>query len=196
MTRGTMIERPASNLHTVFLPALCWSRRQPDFYAVTQDLSRTGITFRSASDPAVNEPLTCSIRYIGQVEARVVSSGDNQFVVRLMASRQRAAEVARTMLALAREQGRTFESTRAHPRINPARKDVLVTLEDGRVLPGRLINVSSSGAALAIDHTLSRGASITIGDTAAKVVRIFRDGIGATFAFPLDPGQVHAGIRL
>ncbi|TFZ55420.1 PilZ domain-containing protein [Methylorubrum sp. Q1] len=196
MTRGTMIERPASHLHTVFLPALCWGRRQPDFYAVTQDLSRAGITFRSASEPAVDEPLTCSIRYVGQVEARVVSSGDNLFAVRLMASRQRTAEVARALLALAREQGRTFEAARAHPRINPARKDVLVTLEDGRVLPGRLINISASGAALALDHTLSRGARITIGGTAAQVVRIFRDGIGAAFASPLDPGQVHAGIRL
>ena len=191
-----MTERPASELRTVFLPALCWSRRQPDFYAVTQDLSPDGITFRSAAEPAVDEPLTCSIRYIGQVETRVVSVDDNLFVVRLMSSRQRAAEVARTMLALSREQGRSFESARAHPRINPARKDVLVTLEDGRVLPGRLINVSASGAALALDHALARGARIMIGATAAQVVRIFRDGIGAAFAFPLDPAQVHAEIRL
>ncbi len=71
-----------------------------------------------------------------------------------------------------------------------------MTLEDGRVLPGRLINVSASGAALALDHTLASGARITIGATAAQVVRIFRDGIGAAFAFPLDPAQVHAEIRL
>lgn len=191
-----MTERPDSDLHTVFLPALCWSRRQPDFYAVTQDLSRAGITFRSAAEPAVEEQLTCSIRYIGQVEARVVRTDDKLFVVRLMVSRQRAAEIARTMLALAREQGRTFEAGRVHPRINPTRKDVLVTLGDGSVLPGRLINVSASGAALALDHTLTRGTSITIGGTAAEVVRVFRDGIGAAFANPLDPAQVHAGIRL
>lgn len=64
------------------------------------------------------------------------------------------------------------------------------------MLPGRLINVSASGAALALDHTLASGARITIGGTTAQVVRIFRDGIGAAFAFPLDPAQVHAGIRL
>lgn len=191
-----MIERTAPERHTVFLPALCWSRRQPDFYAVTQDLSREGIAFRSAAEPALDERLTCSIRYIGQVDARIVRTDGNLFVVRLMASRQRAAEVARAMLALSREQGRTYDAARAHPRINPSRKDVLVTLEDGRVLPGRLINVSASGAALSLDHTLTSGARITIGDTAAQVVRIFRDGIGAAFASPLDPAQVHAGIRL
>lgn len=191
-----MTERLASDLHTVILPALCWSRRQPDFYAVTQDVSREGIAFRSAAGPAADEHLTCSIRYIGQVDARVVRTSDKVFVVRLMASRQRVADVARTLVALGREQGRTFEATRAHPRISPTRKDVLVTLADGRVLPGRLINVSASGAALALDHTLPAGASITIGSTAAQVVRIFRDGIGAAFAFPFDQGQVHAGIRL
>lgn len=191
-----MTEHPASDPHTVFLPALCWSRRQPDFYAVTQDLSPEGITFRSAFEPALDERLTCSIRYIGQLDTRVVRTDDKLFVVRLMASRQRAAEVARTLLALSREQGRSDQPARAHPRISPERKDVLVTLEDGRVLPGRLINVSASGAALALDHTLPPGTSITIGSTAAQVVRIFRDGIGAAFAFPFDPGQVHAGIRL
>ncbi|GJE63647.1 hypothetical protein LNAOJCKE_0844 [Methylorubrum aminovorans] len=195
-TRCSMTEHLTPDLYTVILPALCWSRRQPDFYAVTQDVSREGISFRSAAEPALDEQITCSIRYIGQVDARVVRTDDRLFLVRLKASRQRAAEVARTLLALSREQERTLQPARAHPRISPDRKDVLVTLEDGRVLPGRLINVSASGAALALDHTLSAGASITIGSTAAQVVRIFRDGIGAAFAFPFDPGQVHAGIRL
>ena len=191
-----MTEHLTPDLHTVILPALCWSRRQPDFYAVTQDVSREGINFRSAVEPAVDEQITCSIRYIGQVDARVVRADDRLFLVRLKASRPRAAEVARTLLALSREQERALLPARMHPRISPDRKDVLVTLEDGRVLPGRLINVSASGAALALDHTLSAGASITIGSTAAQVVRIFRDGIGAAFAFPFDQGQVHAGIRL
>ncbi|MEH3116822.1 MAG: PilZ domain-containing protein [Methylorubrum populi] len=191
-----MTERRAPDPRTVFLPALCWGRHQPDFYAVTQEISRNGIALRSAVEPEIDQLLTCSIRYIGMLEARVASTEDNLFVIRLLVSPQRAAEVAQTMLALAREQGRTFEAARTHPRISPARKDVLVTLEDGRVLPGRLINVSASGAALALDHTLASGTPITIGTTPARVVRIFRDGIGAAFALPLDPAQVHAGLRL
>lgn len=191
-----MIDRRASEAHTLFLPALCWGRGQPDFHAVTQDLSRNGITLRSAVAPAVNQLLSCSIRYIGIVEARVTRTEDNLFVVRLVVSPQRATEVAHTMMDLAREQGRPFDAPRIHPRISPTRKDVLVTLEDGSVLPGRLINVSASGAALALAQMLASGTPIVIGTTAARVVRTFRDGIGAAFTFPLDPAQVHAGIRL
>ncbi len=196
MTRAFMTERPTTDLRTVFLPVLCWSRHQPDFYAVTQDISRDGITLRSAFAPDVDQLLTCSIRYIGQFEARVASAGDNLFVLRLLLSRQRAGEVARTLLTLADEQGRTLEAVREHPRISPTRKDVMVRLEDGRVLPARLINVSASGAALSLDHTLAPGTPITIGATAAQVVRIFRDGIGAAFDFPFDSAQIHAGIQL
>lgn len=191
-----MTEHTSSAHHTVFLPAICWSGRQPDFHAVTQDLSRKGIVFRSAVTPPLDQSLTCSVRYIGLIETRVIGTEENRFTVRVRASRQRAAEIAGTMMALAREQGPSLDTPRTHPRISPARKDVLITLVDGRILPGRLINISASGAAVSIDHRLANGTPITIGTTAARVVRTFPDGIGAAFTFPLDPAQVHAGIRL
>ncbi|MEE7459058.1 pilus assembly protein PilZ [Methylorubrum populi] len=191
-----MTDRTIPDHHTVILPALCWSRRQPDFHAVTQDISRSGIVFRSAVSPQIDQLLTCSIRYIGLLEARVTGTEENRFTVRVRASRQRSAEIAGTMMALAREQEPSLDTPRVHPRISPTRKDVLVTLVDGRILPGRLINISASGAALSLDYGLANGTPITIGGTAARVVRTFPDGIGAAFTFPLDPAQVHAGIQL
>lgn len=196
ITHFIMIHRSSATLRPLILPAYCRSRERAEFHAVTQDIYWSGIASRSAIMPAVGQVLTCSIRYVGLFEARVVGTQDHLFVVHLLTSRRRGGEIARTMLALAHEQERPLEAWRLHARINPVNRDVLVTLEDGRVLPGRLINVSASGAALVIEDTVERGAHIVIGSTAARVVRVFRDGIGAAFVTPLDPVQVHPGIRL
>ena len=191
-----MPQRRDSDRYQVFLPALCWSRRHPDFYAVTEGISVEGIALRSAVVPEVGEALTCSIRHIGVVDARIAASEAESFVVRLSISRPQAVHVARTMVALARAQHRSLDPHRVHRRIAPDRKDITVTFDDGRTVPGRLINVSASGAALALERPVGVGTAITIGATAARVVRLFERGVGAVFAVPLDPALVDAGIRL
>jgi len=196
MTHGTMIERPASNIHTVFLPALCWSRRQPDFYAVTQDLSRDGITFRSASDPAIDEPLTCSIRYIGQLDVRITQVIGQEFVVSVRGGRATLNGLARQFVTLARAQNVRPEPLRGHRRIVPAQKTVAITLESGLSFPGHVLNVSASGIGLLVDRVLELGEIITIGSRAARVARHFEHGIGAAFLEPLEPDAVHATMTL
>lgn len=191
-----MIHRSSASLRTLILPAYCRSREQFEFHAVTKDIYQSGISFRSATKPQIDQVLTCSVRYVGVFEARVVETEGHLFIVRVLTSRERGGEIARTMLALAHEQVRPLEAWRAHSRISPMNKDVLITVDDGRILPGRLINVSASGAALVVEDTLEPGARIVIGSTPARVVRDFRGGIGAAFIAPLDPAQIHADIRL
>lgn len=191
-----MTARSPIGPHTVFLPALCWNPHHPDFYAVTEDISSRGIGFRSSVVPQPGEALTCSIRHIGTLKIRVAETGTNTFVARLSVSRERATEIARTMMTLGREQHQPLEPGRVHRRIEPRHRDILVTFEDGGVLPGRLVNVSASGAAVYLTRPVATGTVITLGSKAARVVRQFDDGIGAAFLLPLDPARVDAGIRL
>lgn len=191
-----MTDRPPADRHAVILPSLCWSRRHPDFYAVTEDITAQGIGFRSATVPEVGAMLTCSIRFVGTVETRVTTNGSNSFGVRLSVSRERATEIARTLMALAREQDRPQEPGRRHRRITPERRDVLVKLADGCVVPGRLVNVSASGAAVYLARPVAVGARIVLGSTAGRVVRLFTDGIGVLFDAALDPARFGPGIRL
>lgn len=191
MTASLPVDR-----HSLILPTLCWGKQHADFYAVTEDISTQGISFRSAVVPEVGSVLTCSIRFVGTFEARVVAGSFNTFCVRLTASRGRIAEIIRTMMALAREQDHPSESGRRHRRITPRRRDVLVKLDDGHVLPGRLINVSVSGAALHLSRPVAVGTSLILGTTAGKVVRQIGDGVGVVFDAALDPARVDPGILL
>ncbi|GJE62726.1 PilZ domain-containing protein [Methylobacterium trifolii] len=182
--------------HKVILPALCWSRQHHDFYAVTDAVSPDGIRFRSATVPAIDDPLTCSIRHIGVLETRVVRREANAFVVRPTTNRQRGRAVAEFLVDTARLQGPALEGYRTAPRIVPRRTDILVTLEDGSHLPSRLLNLSASGAAIHVERPLALGTRIRIGRTGGSVVRTFPQGAGIAFLVPFDPAEVSVDLVL
>lgn len=185
-----MIERRATERHKVVLPALCWSRTRSDFYAVTVDLSVEGIRLRSAIIPAVDEALTCSIRHIGPIEAKVTRATLQEFAVRVMNRVPPPGTVAKKLLLLSRQQSPSVEPVRVHPRYIPLKTDVRVTLESGSTVAARLLNVSATGAGLMLDEPLEIGATIIIGSTHARVVRCFAHGVGTAFLFPLDPTEI------
>jgi hypothetical protein len=76
---------------------------------------------------------------------------------------------------------------------NPATS---LKVESGREMPVRLIDVSLSGAALSVDIRPPLGASVTVGRTAAKVVRHFQGGVAVEFMLPLSPDRFDEGVVL
>ncbi len=196
VTAGSMNANTPTDRRALILPALCWGREHSDFYAVTEDITAQGIGFRSAVVPEIDARLTCSIHFVGAVETRVVANGLHNFGVRLTMPREQAAEIARTMMEIARGQDLATPLERRHRRITPRRRDVLVTLEEGGVVPGRILNISASGAAVFLARPVALGASVTLGSTAGRVVRHFTDGIGVLFDAALDPARIDPGIRL
>ena len=169
----------------LILPALCWNRYRSDFYAITMDLCAIGLRFGSAVVPDLGETLTCSIRHAGTLEALVIERGRSQFVARVLRAEQSLPATVRRFLDLAGEQNTEAPRHRVDPRFVPDRPDILVTTASGVQVPGRLLNVSVSGAALQVDIPLEPGMRITLGRTPATVARCFEDGIGAVFLAPL-----------
>jgi hypothetical protein len=70
---------------------------------------------------------------------------------------------------------------RTHERIVPVHKTVNLQLDEGIALKGRLIDVSLSGAGIAIDVRPAIGLGLIVGSTPARVVRHFKDGIAVQF---------------
>jgi hypothetical protein len=183
-------------LTKLILPALCWSRHRSDFYAVTTDLSVSGLRFRSSVVPGLGEMLTCSIRYAGTLEALVIHRNKAEFVARVTRADRPLPVIVRRLLDLAGEQNVDAAPQRVHPRFVPDKPDILVTTSSGVRVPGRLINVSASGAALTVNIPLEPGMRITIGRTPARVARRFEDGIGAAFLEPLSRENVGRHVSL
>ncbi|SDA09315.1 hypothetical protein SAMN02799622_00064 [Methylobacterium sp. UNC378MF] len=177
--------------HVVILPALCWNQRRRDFYAVTADVSTEGIRFRSSSLLAAGEDLTCSIRHVGTLEARIARAAGQEFIVSVRGGRATLAELARQFVTLARAQDLQPEPIRAHRRIVPKQKIVQITTASGQAFLGHVLNVSASGIALLVDQELEIGAMIQVGQKSATVMRHFTHGVGAAFAEPFAPSAVH-----
>lgn len=185
-----MVERREGPRYRVVLPAVCYGQARPDFYAVTDDVSASGIRFKSATAPRLDETLTCRIRHIGAVEAQVVRLEAASFVVKVLTRRPAADRIARELLIVAKKQVDAHEPIRVHARIVPRERDVRVTLDDGATAKAAIVNVSASGVGLMIDPRPAIGSLITIGRTAARVARQFDGGIGAIFVRPFDPSEV------
>ncbi|GJE18088.1 PilZ domain-containing protein [Methylobacterium marchantiae] len=185
-----------SERYKIILPALCWSRHRPDFYAVTDDLSTDGIRFKSSTIPSVDESLTCSIRHAGSLEAVVVRNAVDSFAVRVLRADHPLGLVVQSLVSLAKAQNPPPMATRIHRRIVPDKQHVLVTTEAGSMLPGRLIDISASGAAISMEEPLDVGTLITIGRTRAKVARRFDNGIGAAFLAPFHHDAIGPDVVL
>ncbi|MGU3667957.1 pilus assembly protein PilZ [Methylobacterium sp. A49B] len=182
--------------HIVILPALCWNQRRRDFYAITTDVSADGIRLRSSSLLDPGEDLTCSIRHIGLLEARIDWAAGRDFVVSVRGGRPVLIGLARQFVALARAQDLRAEPLRLHRRIVPRQRIVDVTVGDGPAVAGHVLNVSASGVALLVEASLEIGATIRVGRKLARVIRHFTHGVGAAFLEPFEPSAVHEAMTL
>ncbi|MCJ2085069.1 pilus assembly protein PilZ [Methylobacterium sp. E-005] len=182
--------------HRIILPALCWTARRRDFYAITTDVSVEGIRFRSSSRLIPGEDITCRIRHIGLLHARIDQAAGQEFVVSVRGGRPALAGLARQFVRLSKAQDFRVEPVRIERRIVPKQKSVAVTLEGGHAVSGHVLNISASGVALLVDQTLELGATIRIGQKLARVVRHFTHGLGAAFVEPFEPSAVHEAMTL
>jgi len=99
-----MIEKRKGQRYRIILPALCWGRDRSDFYAVTEDISVDGIRLRSATTPELGEELVVSIPQIGSVEALVIRSTPQDFVVTVLGRSRPTQWVAQELIRLSLRQ--------------------------------------------------------------------------------------------
>ena len=85
---------------------------------------------------------------------------------------------------------------RRHERVVPRNPVAIVRVDNGREVPVRLIDISLSGAAIAMEKKPPLGSAIVIGRTPGKVVRHFQDGVAVEFLLPLSPDRFDENIVL
>jgi PilZ domain len=74
---------------------------------------------------------------------------------------------------------------RRHERVTPRATRTVPRLGDGQTHPVKLIDISLSGAALAIEVQPALPSTVTIGQTSGTVVRHFAGGIAVEFFRPI-----------
>lgn len=192
----SLSRKPPARLCPVVLPALWHTYEGPEHHAVTVDLSAAGIKLRASRLPQVERAITCQIRGFEPMQARVVSVGVCDFLVKLIGQTPAPVEVVRRLIELGKQQAREFDAVRINRRIVPTQTRVEVRLADGMTVPATILNLSASGVALHLEVPLVLGQAITVGSHAAIVTRLLPEGIGAVFVETFDQGEIHKGMVL
>jgi len=178
----------------VALPALCWRELRDEFDAVTQELARDGIQFKSRTIPALFEHIVCDIGGGGPLNGRVIRVSPAGFFLKVLTKVRHIRLLVGKRVAIAREQ-----KPKSYPwrdeRIQAENISLNLTLQSGSQIPATLMNVSASGAALHVAEPLQVGELVMIGSSGARVVRIFDGGVGVVFLRRLNMPQIDTSLE-
>ena len=136
--------------------------------------------------PVVGKPGDRVIAYVdhlGRLEGKIARMIDNGFAMTVSATLRKRDKLAAQLTWLANRHILNLPEDRRHGRFIPRNPMAHLILPNGTNVGCRVIDLSASGAAIAIAPELRPpvGAAVTIGKTTGRVVRHIEDGFAIEF---------------
>jgi hypothetical protein len=156
----------------------------------TVDMSPGGVALVAPVCGQVGERIVAYLDHVGRIEGTLARRIPNGFAMTIAAPLRKRDKLAAQLTWLANRHELGLPEDRRHERIAPKKKQSTLTLSDGREFPCRVIDVSLSGAAIAIEVKPTIGSPVTLGRTLSRVVRHFDGGIGVEFTRPQSLDQL------
>jgi len=148
----------------------------------TIDMSPGSIALRTPVTGRMGERVVAYIDQIGRLEGTIVRNFDGHgFAMEIQATARKRDKLAAKLTWLANRQELDLPEDRRHDRTTPSQPDALVVLQDGREFRVPIIDLSLSGAALAMNTRLPIDSNLMVGKLHARVVRHLENGIGIEF---------------
>jgi hypothetical protein len=152
----------------------------------TIDMSPGGVALHAPVQGDMGDRIVVYFDQLGRVEGVISRLLETGFALSVSAPALKREKLADQLTWLTNRQSLGMREDRRHERIEPVHKRSTLTI-DGRVLSVRLVDISLSGAAMAVDVKAPIGTPVTIGDTPAKIVRVYEGGVAVEFMRPFDP---------
>lgn len=153
-----------------------------EFPCQTQNMSPGSVALTTPIVGRVGERVVAYIDHIGRIEGQIVRAYDGGFAMTIIATLRKKDKLAAKLTWLANRHELNLPEDRRHDRAGVKISTVTVALPDGREFRAKVIDLSLSGAALALDVTPPIGSPVMIGKIRASVVRHAEDGIAVEFA--------------
>ncbi len=167
-----------------------------EFPCATIDVSPGGIAFEAEASGEIGERIIAYLNQIGRVEGTVARHFYGGFAIQMKLPPLKREKLADQLTWLANRQVLGMPEDRRHERIAPRDRNTTLTLPGGREHLAQIIDVSRSGAALAIDVTPPIGTPVTVGSRPAQVVRQFSGGLAVEFNRLIPAEMFDDDIRL
>lgn len=147
----------------------------------TINMSPGGAWIQADMPPHVGEHVVAYLDHIGRVEGRCTRVSGNMFAMTISATLRRRDKLADQLTWFANRNILGLPEDRRHKRFELQNPRSILTLPDGRTMECRVVDVSLSGAAVAIREKLPLGSPVHLGRTPARVVRHLDTGIALEF---------------
>jgi PilZ domain len=149
--------------------------------------------------PVIGEPGERVIAYVdhlGRLEGTIARLLDNGFAMTISATSRKRDKLAAQLTWLANRQILNLPEDRRHGRFTPKNPLARLILPNGTNVTCRVIDLSASGAAVAIAPNIRPpvGAALTIGKTPGRVVRHIEDGFAIEFTRLQHPDSIEDNV--
>jgi len=149
--------------------------------------------------PVVGEPGERVIAYVdhlGRLEGKIARIIDNGFAMTIAATLRKRDKLAAQLTWLANRSILNLPEDRRHGRFVPRNPMARLILPNGNNVACRVIDLSQSGAAIAIGPELRPpvGAAVTIGKAPGRVVRHIDDGFAVEFTRLQHPDFIEENV--
>ena len=171
------------------------SNRQ-EFDCVTIDMSPGGIAFASTIEVQRGERIVAYLNQVGRLEGTVARIFPGGFAIEMKLPSAKLDRLADQLTWLANREAPGLTDDRKDERISPRNARTTLKLPNGRELFAKLMDVSMSGAAIAVDFRPAVGARVLVGSTPAEVVRHLDYGVAVEFARTIPPETFDADLIL
>ena len=129
------------------------------------------------------ERVIAYVDHLGRLEGKIARTFDNGFGMTISASVRKRDKLAAQLTWLANRHILNLPEDRRHGRFSPRNPLARLILPNGNNVACRVIDLSQSGAAIAIAPELRPqiGAAVTLGKVTGRVVRHIDDGFAIEF---------------
>ena len=159
-----------------------------EFSCRTIDISLGGLWLETRAKAGLGDRIVVYLDHFGRLEGRVVRVAMNGFALRLALPNAKRKRLTELLMWHANRADVGAEEDRRHQRIVPRSDRTIIELLDRSTISARIVDVSLSGACIAVADRPSVGSRIVVGRTTCTVVRHCQDGIAVQFlrAIPRD----------
>lgn len=167
-----------------------------EFPCVTIDISPGGIAFAADERGEMGERIVAYISQIGRVQGIVRRHFVDGFAISMTLPALKREKLADQLTWLANRQQLGMPEDRRHDRVTPHVPHTTLSLPNGREVIAKIIDMSRSGAALAVTVAAEVGTPVMVGLTRGTVVRAFQGGLAIEFLRVIPEEDFSAAYKL
>lgn len=145
------------------------------------DISVGGAALMSPIDVEDGERIVAYFDHVGGIEGNVARTFEGGFAIRLAATQHRREKMAGMLTWMINRNEVAAAGTRRHDRLAAQDDHTNLQLDEGLIVPCRILDISVSGALLGTHARPPLGREVLLGKLRARVTRHHETGIGVQF---------------